>query len=71
MEKRFKCIKEFVLEKYDEDESIIEGEYFVTSVGSTWERAEHAYMSDVRLENENSWIEVTFEMLKSHFEEVK
>ena len=70
MEKEYKCIKEMVLEKYDEDECPIENEHMVAPVESIWELCDFASLSDIRLEGDLGWIEIDEETLKIHFEEI-
>lgn len=69
-EEVYKCIKELRLPKYDEDEYLIEGEFYTVPVDSEWELQEHSSMSDVRLESNLGWIEIALEDLKSHFIEI-
>jgi hypothetical protein len=70
-EKVYKCIKKFSVEKCDEYENFLDDEYFVVPVDSEWLLQEHAFMSDVRLENDElGWLEIAFEDLKSHFVEI-
>ncbi|MEG0258451.1 MAG: hypothetical protein RR595_05685 [Lysinibacillus sp.] len=70
MEKTYKCIKEFVLEKYDEHECPIENEHMVTPVDSIWELCDFASLSDIRLQGDLGWLEIDEETLKTHFEEI-
>jgi hypothetical protein len=70
-EKVYKCIKAFAVLKCDEYEEVIENEDYAVTVDSEWLLQEHAFMSDVRLENDElGWIEISFEDLKGHFAEV-
>lgn len=70
MEKEFKCIKEFVVSKYDEHECLIENEEMVIPVDSTWSQCDFSSMSDIRLEGDLGWLEIDIEALKTHFEEI-
>lgn len=65
----YKCIKEFVLDKYEDDEAL-ENEHYIVPVGSTWELSGYAHMNDIRLVSELGWIEIDFESLESLFIEV-
>ena len=68
MEKEFKCIKEFVVDKYDEHENLIENESFIVPVDSVWYLSEHSYLSEVRLESEEfGWLEITSDDLENCF----
>lgn len=69
-EKTYKCIKEFSLDKYDDDGFIIEDEIFVVPLDSIWERSEFSYMSDVRLEGNLGWLELDKDTLEKCFIEV-
>jgi len=66
MDKLYKCIKEFVLDKYEDDEQL-ENEQYVVPVDSTWELSEYTHMSDIRLESELGWIEIDSDSFKSLF----
>lgn len=71
-EKVFKCIKELSVPKCDEYENILDNECFTVPIGSEWLLQEHAFMSDIRLENdEMGWLEISFEELKGHFTEIR
>ncbi|MEK3975535.1 hypothetical protein [Psychrobacillus sp. FSL K6-1267] len=71
MEKEFKCIKGFVVDKYDEHEVPIENESFIVPVDSAWCLSEISYMCEVRLESdEYGWLEITLEDLKECFIEI-
>ena len=71
MEKEFKCIKELVVDKYDEHERVIEDENFTAPLDSVWYLSEHSYLSEVRLESEEfGWLEITFDDLKECFIEI-
>lgn len=69
MEKVYKCIKEFVLDKY-QDDTQLEDEQFIVPLESTWELGEYSHMSDIRLESELGWIEIDTESFKALFVEV-
>lgn len=69
-EKEYKCIKEFAVPKYDQDEELIEGENFTIPVDSIWELQDHAYMSEIRLEGNFGWLEISLENLKENFVEI-
>lgn len=69
MGKEYQCIKEFVLNRYKDNEPL-ETEQFVVPLESTWHLREHSYMSDVRLESDLGWLEIDIESFKSLFVEV-
>ena len=70
-ERKFKCIKELHLPKYDDYECMIENEFFIVPAGSEWEIQEHSSMSDIRLEsNDFGWLEITFDTMKDYFVEI-
>jgi hypothetical protein len=72
MEKEFKCIKGFVVDKYDEHEVLVENESFLVPIDSVWDLSEISHMSEVRLESdEYGWLEITLEDLKECFIEIK
>lgn len=74
----YKCIKEFTLEKCDDDGFTIEGEYTTIEEGSIWNVPEDENYrligGEIRLEedkpDEINWIEITEETLKEHFERI-
>lgn len=81
---QYRCIKEFSLEKYDEDCFLVEGKYFIVPVGSVWKVDSifsNIVASDdcVHLDREwkskkvNSvqWIEITKEHLAEYFEQIE
>lgn len=70
MERKFRCIKEFSIELRDEDEFPVEGESFTVTVDSNWFMCKHSSISDIRLENENSWIEIDEHLLEKYFVEI-
>jgi len=71
MIRKFKCIKELVVDKLDEYEIEIENEVVIIPVDSVWELSKHAHMSDVRLENDDlEWLEIDFQSLKECFVEM-
>lgn len=68
MTKEFKCIRQFSINKYDEDECLIENENFVIPVNSIWESQNYTSMSDVRLENDEvGWLEISEKTFKAYF----
>lgn len=71
MVKKYKCINEFVVDAYDENENSIENEIFVVKVDTVWELQEYSYMSDVRLVDvDGRWLEIAQEHLGADFVEV-
>lgn len=69
MDKVYKCIKEFGLDRYEDDE-LLENEHFIVPLDSTWELGEYSHMSDIRLESELGWIEIDIESFNALFVEV-
>ena len=68
MKRKFKCIKGFSLSKYDENESLIEGEEYVVPLNSVWEAQEYAHVSEVRLVNDDlGWLEIDGITLETYF----
>jgi len=74
--RRYKCIKELMFEKCDEDGGIIENAYHIISVGSVWQ--ESPYMisggsDNIHLDREdgNEWCEPLKEHMAEHFEEIE
>lgn len=69
---RYRCIKPFNIEKYDED-CMPTGKYNTIAKDSIWEKIEGAnYIGgEVHLESEDlSWIEITEDTLEAYFERV-
>lgn len=67
----FKCIKELIVDRLDENESTT-GDDFIVEKETLWELEEQAYISDVRLVKLKTygWLEVCEETLNEYFEEV-
>ena len=72
MEEQFKCIKQFVVDQYDEHETLIENESIIVPIDSIWTLSEHAYLSEVRLDSNQGlgWLEITLDDFKECFIEV-
>lgn len=69
---KYKCLKGFVVDAYDENGNLIENESLVVKQWSVWEKQKYSYISDIRLINENrEWLEVCEEHLKSDFIKMK
>lgn len=71
---KYKCIKGFILDIYDGDGFTMEEGGFMVEEGSMWEVNEEAINvlgTDVHIENEKGWIEITNEMLENHFIKIK
>ena len=83
---QYRCIKEFSLEKYDEDGFLMEGKYLTVPVESVWERQESELIYNiigdkdcVHLERvwkskkakSVQWIEITKEHLAEYFEPIE
>ena len=74
--KEYKCIKTFSVPYYDiETDSYDESQFFDIEVGSIWER-EDDYLSgsytgsDIHLDGDGGWIEISEEILKEYFKEL-
>ena len=68
----YKCIKEFSIEKCDDDGFMLENEYEIIEEGSIWfipEDKDYRFLGgEIRLENDDmSWIEIAKESLKEYF----
>ena len=73
--KIYKCIKGFLIEKYDDNGFTLEGEYCVIKEGTIWhipEDINYRFIGgEVRLESDEfGWLEVTNNSLKEHFKEL-
>lgn len=75
---RYKCIKGFSVEKFDDNGFSIENEYEDIEVGSIWEIGDAANMmigglDHIHLENINdgSWLEIPKEMMDEYFKQIK
>lgn len=74
--KRYRCIKELTLEKYDGDGFQIENEYTTIEPGGTWQEnkwliiggPEHIHLD---AENGTGWCEITRASLNKYFEQVE
>ena len=72
--KRYRCVKEFEVENYDDDCSRIDGEYTTIKPGGIWQDGGHSFnICEVHLENEDApqWIEVPTEYLSEYFEQIE
>jgi len=75
LDKVYKCIKGFLIERCDDDGFTIDGEdYFITE-GSLWvipEDKDYRFIGgEVRFEHEeHGWIEISKEHLNNHFKEI-
>lgn len=70
-EKRYRCIKEFYVPLCDDDGCGVEGgEMASVDVGETFYRSDVTWMNDVRLEHDNTWVEISEETFNGHFVEV-
>ena len=71
-EKHYRCIKKFYVPLCDNDGYELEsGEMVSVDVGETFYRSDTAWMSDVRLENDCSWVEISEERFSECFEVVE
>ena len=75
---RYKCIKDFSVDKYDDDGFLIENEYENIEIGSVWETGDADNMmigglDHIHLENINddSWLEIPKEMIDEYFKQIK
>lgn len=71
----FICIKDLYLDKYDENEEVIENEKMEVKEGSEWVLSYCQYRDldgEIRLNNENAeWIEIDKNTFKEHFVEIQ
>lgn len=70
----YKCIESFVIDIVDGDGFTIEESGDLVEEGSIWEINEEAINildADIHLENENSWIEISREILEQCFIKIK
>jgi len=69
--KVFKCVKDFMVDALDENESPT-GHDSIVEKDTLWELQEEAYLSDVRLVKIKTfeWLEICDETLKEYFEDV-
>lgn len=73
---KYRCVKQIVLPKVDEDGFDIENESYIVEIDSIWHEAEGGYRmvgGEVRLERHETldWIEITKDNLEGCFEIVK
>ncbi|CEQ04103.1 Uncharacterised protein [[Clostridium] sordellii] len=70
----YKCIEGFTVDICDGDGFTIEESGFVVEEGSIWEVNEEAINllgADIHLENDDSWIEISKEILEECFIKIK
>lgn len=75
---RYKCIKDFSVDKYDDDGFLIENEYENIEIGSVWETGDadnmiiggldHIHLDNI---NDDSWLEIPKEMIDEYFKQIK
>lgn len=68
---KYICITELQLPKYDENEEVIEGEFSVVQEGSIWTSQGNSSLADIRLVNNESWIEITEEHFAHYFKSMQ
>lgn len=75
---RYKCIKGFSVDKYDDNGFLIENEYENIEIGSAWETGDADNMmigglDHIHLENINDglWLEIPKEMIDEYFKQIK
>ena len=81
---QYRCIKEFAVEKYDEDGFLVEGKYFVVPVGSLWKvdsefpnivgDTDCVHLDRVwksKKAKSRQWLEVTKENFAEYFEPIE
>lgn len=69
---KYKCIKEFYVPKYDEDDNPTD-EYITIRKGSIYEYTEgYIGESDIRLylEDDCDYLDITYEILNEYFERI-
>lgn len=74
--KRYRCIKECMLEKYDDDGFPIENQYIFIEPGSTWQENKWLLIggpAHVHLDAEDGtgWCEILQTNLNEYFEQVE
>lgn len=72
--KKYKCIKGFVVDICDGDGFTVEESGMVIEEGDIWETNEEAVNvlgTEVHIETENSWIELSQEELDKYFEAIE
>mgnify|MGYP001018320666 CR=1 FL=1 len=70
---KYKCIKSFEVERYDDDDCWTE-DYQAVEVGSVWEETSNNYIGgELHLEAVEGlrWLEISRETLNQYFEEVQ
>lgn len=68
---KYKCIKPFSIPEIGCN-GFNTGELIEVKTGTTYERYNADYIGgEVHLENENNWIEISYNDLKEYFEELK
>lgn len=70
--KTYRCIKEFYLSNFNEDGFETGEECYIDKL-SLWNEDESGFKvisGEIRLENDNKWIEISKERLKCFFEEI-
>lgn len=75
LDKVYKCVEGFLIERCDDDGCTIENAYEEIKSGSIWFTPEgdknYRFVGgEIRLENENQWIEITKEHLERYFREL-
>lgn len=78
--KRYRCIKEYIFNKCDEDGSMMDGEYGTVQIGSIWQESDDMICGgkdNVHLDRLDSspvfleWCEPLKETLAEYFEEIE
>jgi hypothetical protein len=72
--KRYRCVKEFEVENYDEDCFPIYDEYTVIKPGSIWQDGGFSFnIGEVHLENDDDlqWIEIPVAYLTEYFKQIE
>lgn len=73
---RYQCIKDFSVNKYDDNGFLVENEYENIEIGSVWETGDADNMmigglDHIHLENDDSWLEIPKEMIDEYFKQIK
>lgn len=68
----YKCIRGFKLEKWDDDEHVIDGEYIDVKEGSIWvcEIKRYSHSPMLKLQGDECWIEIHWTDLVNWFIEM-
>jgi hypothetical protein len=72
--KKFRCLKCFYVDKYDDDGFLEEEQGIEVIQGTIWEKEDDGFRvsgGEVRLTRNYSWIEISEETFKNYFMEIQ